>query len=272
MHLATLYRPLALVTGASSGIGRGLARELALRGFDLVVAADDEALEDARRELEATGAAVDAVQVDLSVRAGVERLAAHVRSRDVPVTVAALNAGIATGGRFASDSPLERELDLVDLNVRSTVHLAKHLATDMAERGSGRLLFTSSIAADSPGPYQAVYNASKAFIQSFSLALREELRGTGVTVTSLMPGPAATPIYARGGLEDTLVGRAPKDDPAQIAADGVAALLDGRERVVSSSLVTKLTHRLSRLLPDAVKARGHAVMTKPRPGLGRRRA
>ena len=147
--------------------------------------------------------------------------------------------------------------------MRSTVHLAKHVVRDMVARGEGRMLFTSSIASTMPGTYQAVYNASKSFVQSFALALREELDGTGVTVTSLMPGPTETEFFERAEMLDTKVGADDKDDPADVARDGFEALMAGKERVVSASMKTKLQGRAGRLMPDRVKAKMHAKMAEP---------
>ena len=148
--------------------------------------------------------------------------------------------------------------------MRSAVHLAKHVVDDMTARGEGRMLFTSSIASTMPGTYQAVYNASKSFVQSFALALRDELKDTGVTVTSLMPGPTDTEFFERADMLDTKVGAGDKDDPADVARDGFEALMAGKERVVSASLQTKLQGRGSRLMPDALKARMHRAMAEPR--------
>jgi uncharacterized protein len=256
----TSTRPLALVTGASSGIGFELAKQFANHGFDLIVAAEDAELDTAARELEGAGAAVDAVRVDLARPEGVEELHQRIGSR--AVDAAALNAGVGQGGPFA-ETPLEAELNIVDLNVRSTVHLAKYLVRDMTARGRGRLLFTSSIASTMPGTYQAVYNASKSFVQSFALALRQELSDTGVTVTSLMPGPTDTEFFERADMLDTKLGAGSKDDPADVARDGFEALMSGKERVVSHSLSTKLQGRGSRFMPDSVKAKLHEKMAEP---------
>jgi uncharacterized protein len=256
----TSTRPLALVTGASSGIGFELAKQFATHGFDLIIAAEDDELDAAARELSATEASVDAVRVDLARPEGVEEL--HQRIGGRAVDAAALNAGIGQGGPFA-ETPLEAELGIVDLNVRSTVHLAKYLVRDMTARGAGRLLFTSSIASTMPGTYQAVYNASKSFVQSFALALRAELADTGVTVTSLMPGPTDTEFFERADMLDTKVGAGDKDDPADVAQDGFEALMAGKERVVSHSLSTKLQGRGSRFMPDSVKAKMHEKMAEP---------
>jgi short-subunit dehydrogenase len=180
-------RPYAVVTGASSGIGFELARVLGSEGFDLMITAEDRELEDAERELSSV-TEVDCVKVDLAEGEGVERLHREIKQAGRPVDVLVLNAGIGAGGAFVGGTDLEDELKLIDLNVRSTVQLCKLEADEMVSRHEGRILFTSSEASTIPGPYQAVYNASKSFVQSFALALRNELKDTGVSVTSLMPG------------------------------------------------------------------------------------
>jgi len=259
-------RPLAVVTGASSGIGRELAKQFATNGFDLVVAAEDTEITAAKLELEALGATVDAVQVDLATDDGVDALYHHLEETGRPVDAVALNAGIGANGAFATDTSLEDELRIVDLNVRSTVHLAKHVVQDMVARGEGRILFTSSIASTMPGPFQAVYNASKSFVQSFAVALRNELKDTNVTVTSLMPGPTETEFFERADMLDTKIGAGDKDDAADVAREGFEALMAGKERAVSSSLSTKLQGRGSRLLPDSAKAAMHRRMAEPGSG------
>jgi uncharacterized protein len=262
---STEARPLALVTGASSGIGFELAKQFADNGYDLVVAAEDEELADAARDLAARGAQVEPVKVDLGTTEGVDELYRHVIQAGRPLDAAALNAGIGSGGSF-DETPLEQELQLVDLNVRSTVQLAKYVVRDMARRGEGRILFTSSIASTMPGTFAAVYNASKSFVQSFALALREELGDRGVTVTSLMPGPTDTEFFERAGMTDTKLGTSEKDDPADVARDGFEALMAGKERVVSASLKTKVQGRAGRLMPDSVKAKMHEKQARPGSG------
>jgi uncharacterized protein len=255
-------RPLALVTGASSGIGFELAHQFAEHGFDLIIAAEDDELASAAEQLRGD-VTVEAVRVDLSTPAGVEELYRHVREQSRPLAVAALNAGIGAGGAFATDTDLDQELRIVDLNVRSTVQLAKYVVRDMVGRGEGKVLFTSSIAATMPGAFQAVYNASKSFVQSFSLALRNELKDTGVSVTALMPGATETEFFERADMLDTKVGAGEKDDPVDVARDGFAALMAGDERVVSHSLKTRAQAAASRILPDSVKAEQHRKMAKP---------
>jgi uncharacterized protein len=255
-------RPLALVTGASTGIGLELAKQFASNGFDLVVSARSDALDDAVRELELLGSVVEPIQVDLASAEGVDQLWRRVQELGRPLAAAALNAGRGAGGAF-TDTDLLDELEIVDLNVRSTVHLAKHVVRDMAARGEGRILFTSSIASTMPGSFQAVYNASKSFVQSFALALRNELKDTDVTVTALMPGPTETEFFETADMLDTKVGADDKDDPADVARDGFEAMMAGKERVVSASLTTKVMGRAGRFLPDSAKAEQHRKMAEP---------
>jgi short-subunit dehydrogenase len=256
-------RPLAVVTGASSGIGLELARQFAENGFDLIVAAEDDGIRAVPSQFESHDASIEAVQVDLSRPDGVIDLYGRISADGRPLAAIALNAGIGAGGAFATGTDLDQELGLVDLNVRSTVHLAKLVLRDMVDRDEGRILFTSSIASTMPGAFQAVYNASKSFVQSFALALRNELKDTGVTITALMPGPTDTEFFERADMLDTKVGAGDKDDPADVARDGFEALMNGKERVVASSLSTKLQGRGSRLLPDSVKAAAHRSMAEP---------
>jgi short-subunit dehydrogenase len=257
----TEQRPLAVVTGASSGIGYELAKQFASNDFDLIIAAEDARIEDVATELQGLGATAEAVQVDLATDEGVDELYRHLDGR--PVDALALNAGIGAGGAFATGTDLQDELKLIDLNVRSTVHLAKHVVAGMVARDEGRILFTSSIASTMPGAFQAVYNASKSFVQSFALALRNELKDTNVTFTALMPGPTDTEFFERADMLDTKLAAGAKDDPADVARDGFEALMAGDERVVSASLSTKLQGRAGRLMPDSAKAALHRRMAEP---------
>ena len=259
-------RPLALVTGASSGIGLELARQLAERGYDLVVTAEDEGLAAVVAELRSSGAGVDSVRADLTEPAGVRAVHTAVAGQGRPVDVAALNAGVGLGGAFV-DTDFEAERRLIDLNITSTVHLAKLLLHDMTRRDAGRLLITSSIASTMPGSFQSVYNASKSFLQSFAEALQNELKDTGVTVTSLMPGPTDTNFFHRAGMDDTRVGQSSsKDDPATVARQGIEALLAGKGKVVAGSLSTKAQAAANAVLPDTLKAQAHRLMAEPGKG------
>jgi short-subunit dehydrogenase len=260
----TENRPLALVTGASSGIGLELAKQFAAHGYDLVIAAEDGAVEAMAVELRTAGphpVQVEAVRVDLAAPDGVQRLYTALNSR--PVDAAALNAGVGLGGAFV-DNDLGAELKLIELNVSSTVHLAKLLLRDMVDRDSGRVLITSSIASTMPGSFQAVYNASKSFLQSFAEALQNELKDSAVTITSLMPGPTETNFFHRAGMDNTRVGQSEKDDPAEVAKQAFDALIAGKPRVVAESLKTKAQELANKVMPDKLKAATHRTMAEPK--------
>jgi len=256
-------RPLAVVTGASSGIGLELAKVLADNGFDLVLAAEDD-LEPAAADLRRRGTTVDPVRADLATHEGVEALVTRVGTTS-PIDVLAVNAGVGVGGPFL-ERALEEHLSLIALNVTGAVHLTHRLLPAMAARGEGRVLFTSSIAGTMPAPYESTYGASKAFLSSFGLALRNELADSGVTVTVVMPGPTDTEFFERAGMEDTKVGQSSKDDPATVAAEGFEAMMAGKDHVVTGSLKNKLQAGAAKVVPDQVSAAAHASMSQPGSG------
>ena len=262
---SVLDRPLAVVTGASSGIGLELARQFAAHGFDLIVAAEDDEIAVAAAVLraEGDGVEVEPVQVDLRRQQGVEDLYAAIRADGRQLSAIALNAGHGQGGAFV-DSDLADELSIIDLNITSTVRLAKLVLRDMVAADSGRVLVTSSIASTMPGSFQAVYNASKSFLQSFTEAVQDELKDTGVTLTSLMPGPTETDFFERADMADnTAVGTSKKDDPAQVARQGFEALMAGKDRVVGGGLKTKVQEAAGKAMPDKLKAAMHRRMAEP---------
>lgn len=257
--------PLALVTGASSGIGLALARQFRENGFDVIVAAEDQEIHAAAKSLENGGGGVWAHQLDLATPEGVQQLYDSTTSLGRPLAAAALNAGVAVGGRF-DQTDLAADLNLVDLNVRSTVHLAKLLVRDMVRHGEGRLLFTASIAAKMPGPYHTTYAASKAFVHSFAEGIRTELKDTGVTVTSLMPGPTDTEFFERADMVDTKIAQGPTDDPNDVARDGFAALMAGKDHVVAGARRNAAMAAGGSMLPDSAAAKSMASTTKPGSG------
>ena len=263
---APTIRPFAVVTGGSSGIGYELAKQFAQNGFDLLVVAEDEGITEAARSLEELGIRAAALRSDLATYDGVENLYAAIQATERPVDAIAINAGVGVGGDFARQTDLRDELNLINLNVVSTVHLAKRVVKDMVARGSGRILFTSSIAALMPGSFEAVYAASKAFVQSFAEALRNELKDTGVTVTSLQPGPTETNFFHRAGMDDTRVGSSKKDDPAQVAKQGFEALMAGKDDVIAGSLTTKLQGAMAKVLPETLNAEQHRKLAEPGSG------
>ena len=258
-------RELALVTGASSGIGQELARQFVRHGFDVIITAEGEELAAAEAALAGGDAEVRAVRANLSTYDGVERLWWAVARLGRPLDAVALNAGVGVSGDFTRDILLEDDLELIAVNVTAVVHLAKRLLPGMVERGAGRLLITSSVAATMPGPYYATYAASKAFLQSFAQAIRFELKDTGVTVTALQPGPTDTEFFERAGMEDTKVADADKDDPAKVAEQGFEALMAGKDHVVAGSPKNKAQVAGGKLLSEEARAKLHAAQTKPDP-------
>lgn len=256
-------KPLAVITGASSGIGLELAKILAEHGFDLLATVEDDG--SALAPLRSGDAAVHVVQCDLTTMQGVERLCDAVEDTGRPLSVLALNAGVGKGGGFL-DSDIADQMRVIDLNINSTVRLARRLLPGMVSRDEGRVLVTSSIAATMPGSYQAVYNASKSFLQSLSQALADELKdkGSRVSVTAVMPGPTETDFFRRAGMqESTPIGRQPKDDPRQVALQGFEAMMAGRNKVVVGSAKTRLQGVANKVLPDRIKATVHRKMAKP---------
>ncbi len=254
--------PLAAVTGASSGIGLEFAKEFARNGYDLLIVAESADLEVAARDIRALGAGVQTITADLTTEDGVERYAQAIAQDGRPLDAIAINAGIGVSGPFR-DTDLRDDLRVVDLNCRSTVQLAKRAVQMMSAQGHGRILFTSSIAALTPGPFESVYGASKAFVYSFSQALRNELKDTGVTVTALMPGPTDTDFFERAGMQDTKLGAGPKDDPALVARQGYEALMAGKDHLIAGSLKTKVRGTISGIVPDTVGAEMHRKESEP---------
>jgi short-subunit dehydrogenase len=256
-------RPLAVVTGASSGIGYELARLAAEDGYDLVIAADEPSIVEAQAGLEHHGTRVQALQVDLSTTEGVDRLLDLIGPRPVDALMA--NAGRGLGHAFLDQDWDEARL-VVDTNVTGTIYLIHKVARDMRERDRGRILITGSIAGLMPGSFQAVYNGTKAFLDSFSWALRNELKDTGVTVSCLMPGPTDTEFFDRADMLDTKVGADPrKADPADVARIGYRAMLKGEGDVVAG-FKNKLQAAMAAVTPQSTLAEQHRKMAEPGSG------
>ena len=253
---------LAVITGASSGIGRSLATVFAEHSFDLVVTANEPEVHATVPDLERYGVTVAALEADLATPEGVEAIHALALEQPADITAVALNAGMGVHGPFHQSS-LDEDLRLIDVNVRSAVHLAKLVLPGMVEREHGRLLITSSIAGLGPGPYHATYAASKAFLHSLCEALRHELKGTGVTTTSLMPGPTDTDFFERAGMEETRVARGPKDDPDTVAKDAFEALMAGKDHVVGGSILNTVMAKGSAIVPDKLAAAAASFETTP---------
>ena len=249
----------AVVTGASTGIGRALAQCCAEDGFDLLIVADEPEIETAAGELREFGGSVEAVQADLATTDGVDALLAAAKGRPIDALLA--NAGTGLGKGF-----LEQDWDkvrrIIDTNITGTIYLIHRAVPAMRERGEGKVLFTGSIAGFMPGSFQAVYNGSKAFIDSFSFALRNELKDTGVSVTCLMPGVTDTEFFERADMMDTEVGTGQKMDPAEVAQIGFDAMMAGEGDVVAG-WKNKLQAALAHVTPSSVLAEQHRKMAEP---------
>lgn len=255
-------RPLAIITGASSGIGYELAKLCAENGFDLLIAADQPEIDQAAQELRKFGAQVEAVQIDLATTEGVDKLYAAANGRPVDALLA--NAGHGLGHGFL-DQDFKQARHVIDTNITGTIYLIQKVGRDMRDRGQGRILITGSIAGFMPGTFQAVYNGTKAFIDSFSFALRNELKDTGVTVTCLMPGATETEFFERADMLDTKLGQQKKDDPADVARDGFEAMMKGEGDVVSG-WKNKLQSTVANVTPASVLAEQHRKIAEPGSG------
>jgi short-subunit dehydrogenase len=259
MAASNPQRPLAVVTGASSGIGRELARLAAGDGHDLVIAADQGPLDEVAASLRALGADVEAVEADLSTSFGVDKLMLAIAGR--PVDVLAANAGHGLGHAFL-DKPFSEARHVVDTNITGTLDLLHRVGAGMRQRGRGRILITGSVAGLVPGAFQAVYDASKAFIDTFSLALRHELEGSGVSVTCLMPAATETRFFERADLLDSPLASEQKAAPAEVAEQGWRALHAGQDHVVAGWR-SNVPAGQARVVPDRRLAEQHRTMAQP---------
>lgn len=254
-------RKLALITGASSGIGREIARLAAAEGYDLIVAAD-EPLVDAAAGLRREGIDIQAVEADLATPAGVEKLLAAASGRQIDVLVA--NAGHGLGHGFL-DQDVAEWRHVIDTNITGTLLLLQPVLKQMVARGEGKVLITGSIAGHLAGSFQAVYNGTKAFVDSFAAAIGNELKDSGVSITCLKPGATDTNFFARAGMLDTKVGQAKKDDPADVAVTGWEAMKNGEHSVVYG-LKNKAQVLASGVLSEATTAEMHRKQAEPGSG------
>jgi short-subunit dehydrogenase len=250
---------LAIVTGASTGIGFEIAHIAAEQGYDLLVVADEPLINNAADDLKAHGTNVISVEADLATFEGNDQLLAAANGRPIDVLIA--NAGRGLGRAFI-DQDVAEWRRVIDTNVTGTTYLLQKVAQQMVKRNEGRILITGSIAGLMPGSFQAVYNGTKAYLDSFSYALREELRDTNITVTVLMPGPTDTEIFERADMMDTKVATQKKDDPAKVARDGWDAMMSGAGHVVSG-WKNKVQAAMSHVTPDSVLAKLHRGMAEP---------
>jgi len=260
--MTTTGRPFAIVTGASAGIGYELAKLCAENGFDLLIAADQPEIQAAAQEFRGLGVLVDALEVDLATLEGVDRLYAAAQGRTVDALLA--NAGHGLGQAFL-DQEFKEIKHVIDTNVTGTVYLLHKVVGDMRARNQGRVLITGSIGGHIPGAFQAVYHATKAFIDSFAVALRNELKETEITVTCLLPGPTETEFFERAGMMDTKVGQQKKDDAADVAKVGFDAMMNGDGDVVSG-LKNKVQMAVSGVVSQDTLAERNRKLSQPGTG------
>ena len=254
-------RKLAVVTGASSGIGLEIAKLAAKDGYDLIVAADTPFVE-ASPALKDLGVTVEEVETDLATKNGVAELLSLVGDRPVDVLVA--NAGHGLGHGFLDQDPDEWQ-HVINTDITGTLLLIQPIVQRMVERGEGKVLITGSIAGHLAGAFQAVYNGSKAVIDSFAAALNEEIKGSGVTVTCLKPGATETNFFHRAELDDTKVGQQKKADPADVAKTGWEAMKKGEPAVIHG-VMNKMRVAAADVMTDAQTAKLHRAEAEPGSG------
>uniref|UniRef100_UPI0035CAC28F SDR family NAD(P)-dependent oxidoreductase n=1 Tax=uncultured Sphingomonas sp. TaxID=158754 RepID=UPI0035CAC28F len=256
-----MSRPFAIITGASTGIGFELATLAARNGYDILVVADEPLVDAAAQDFKQFGTDVRSVEADLSTTDGVDRLLAAAEGRQIDLLCA--NAGHGLGHGFL-DQQVSEWRHVVDTNITGTLYLLQKVLKPMVARDAGKVLVTGSIAGFIPGSFQAVYNGTKAFVDNFTDALRNEIKESkGVTLTTLMPGPVDTEFFARGDMLDTSVGADPhKSDPADVAKDGWDALMAGKASVVSG-WKNKIQAAIANVTPAAVLAEQHRKMAEP---------
>ncbi len=256
-------RPFAVVTGGSSGIGFELAKQFLDNGFDLLIAADTGVVQaTASLQAYAPRAKVTALTTDLSTAQGARALHAKIRESGRGVDALAANAGIGLGESFL-DQQREDWVKVITTNIIGSLDIIHLVASDMREAGHGRILITSSLAAQVPSPYLAIYSASKSFLESIAIAIREELKGTGISVTALLPGGTETNIWARAGVLNTqLGGPAKKDSAADVAKTGYDALMAGSPSVVHG-FKNRLAAAAANVIPDTLLAWTTRHITQP---------
>ena len=259
----TPSKTIALITGASSGIGYELAKVFSQHGHDLVlVARNRDKLLQLGEELRAAfGITVTVLAKDLSLPAAVPELVAELQQRAVRINFLVNNAGVDVYGYFY-DTDWTQELEMIQLNLVSLTHLTKLLLADMRQQGFGRILNLGSTGSFVPSPLNAVYSATKAYVWSFSTALAEELRGTGITVTVLCPGATRTEFQERADIENVRLMRFGVMEAVAVAEAGYRAMISGR-RIEVPGLYSKTQVLLTRLLPNSLMVRMAKAMLQP---------
>ncbi|PQA96990.1 short-chain dehydrogenase [Chryseobacterium shigense] len=256
----------ALVTGASNGIGFELAKLLAKDNYNLVlVSRGEEKLEEAKQKLSTYGVEIRTKSSDLSVYEDIENLKNWVDQNNIDLDILILNAGQGYGGDFVHSTDLSRELSLIRLNVDSYVHMSKLFLKDMVDKNEGKVLMTSSVSGTTPIPFEAVYGATKAFVNSFFYAVRNELKTTNINMTLLMPGGTETNFFKNADMAQTKIGSMKKDKPEDVAERGYYALMSGHEYAYGSDDVEYEGDILNRMQSESQKAQRHRMISEPSP-------
>ncbi|NML57155.1 SDR family NAD(P)-dependent oxidoreductase [Chryseobacterium cheonjiense] len=254
----------ALVTGATSGIGYELAKQFAKNGYDLVmVARNHDDLKKKADEFKSYGVNVITIAKNLFIEEDAYSLYSELKLNGISPSILVNDAGQGIYGKF-QDTDIHREVDVVNLNIVSVLILTKMFLKDRLPKGSGKILNLASIASKAPGPWHSVYHGTKAFILSWSEAIREELKDTGITVTALLPGPTDTDFFNKADMNESkiLEDRDNLASPEEVAIDGFNALMNGDDKVVSG-LKNKLTVAMSNIATDSMAAHRMAEMQKP---------
>jgi short-subunit dehydrogenase len=260
--MSNTSRPLAFVTGGTSGIGFALAAQLAEHGHDVAISGSSDRVHSSAERLRKRGVEAWSHRADAGTYDGVESFWCFVEAVGRPVAVAVLNVGIATSGSFA-DTALDDHLKVLAINVTGTTHMAKRVVDHMIANGSGRILIVSSISATTPTPYEGVYGATKAFGYSLAESLREELREHGINVTALLPGATDSDFHTNAGMgEDTPIGRLEKFPREEVARLGYEGLMAGDDMVFGGGDDAREALERNRTTPEPVKAAAHARLVR----------
>ncbi|HZI53159.1 MAG TPA: SDR family oxidoreductase [Chitinophagaceae bacterium] len=244
-----------LITGGSEGIGFELAKQFAQHGHNLIlVARDGTQLENAKNSLQADGLDVLTISKDLFNTEAAFELYDELKNRNLDVGILVNNAGQGVYGLF-EHTDIRRELAIVQLNISALLILTKLFMQDMLDRGDGKILNVSSVASKTPGPWQSVYHGTKAFVQSFSEAIRSEVKEKGITVTTLLPGATDTDFFNKADMQEskTVEDKDKLSDPAKVAEDGYNALMSGDDKVISG-LKNKMSVAMSNLMTESAAA------------------
>jgi short-subunit dehydrogenase len=254
-----------LITGATSGIGYELAKLFAKNGYNLVIVARHQLeLEKVSKELkDLNNIAVIPIAKDLFERSAAFELYEQVKTNGIEIGILVNDAGQGHYGLFV-DTDLEKELNIIQLNISSLVVLTKLFLKDMVKRGEGKILNLSSIASKAPGPWQSVYHGTKAFVQSFTEAIREEVKDSGVVVTALLPGVTDTDFFRKANMEASKMvqDKSKMADPADVAKDGYEALMEGKDMVISG-VKNKVQVGMNNITPDNMSAKQMGKQQEP---------